>query len=177
MPHRLQRKSIDDAAEGKARLLEPVVRLREKLSRPGGITREEAVARAQISLEAQRPLALGAIETAILAISDILNQQGEMLGADTLSELLRNADDVHNVAGLYQLNELSNAAVLLCALVERRPAKASLRGAIRVFVSALRYFSAPQADPYTARAMLDELRRLVDHLQKPVLITGKQVCR
>lgn len=168
MPHRSQRKSIDDAAESTARLLEPIVRLREKLSRPGGITREEAVTRALIGLEAQRPLALGAIETAILAISDTLNQQGETLDADTLGELLRKADDVHNVAGLYQLDELSKAAILLCALIERRPAKASLREAMRVFVSALRYFSTPQADARMAHAMLDELHRLVDHLQKPI---------
>jgi hypothetical protein len=75
---------------------------------------------------------------------------------------------VHNVAGLYQLDELSKAAILLCALIERRPAKASLREAMRVFVSALRYFSTPQADARMAHAMLDELHRLVDHLQKPI---------
>jgi hypothetical protein len=102
----------------KARIFLPPSSLKEQLSRPGGKTRDDAVRAAIAGVEALREESMGAIDTAIQAV-EAAAQQGHdgKLSEANLKNVLRNADEIVELAGTFQLENLDAAGRSLCDLV------------------------------------------------------------
>jgi hypothetical protein len=147
----------------------PSIRLREKLARPGGVTRQDAVMRARKSLEHRRPFALEGIEAALRAIAYVLDGNRAELNDNEQSRILFQAGEVFNLACLFQLHALAGAAAMLCDLVACGSPDRSLRGSIAVFLNSLKFLAGRDADQDAAPAILAELKRLVGHVNRPIL--------
>lgn len=148
------------------RMLVPVVRLRELLARPGGLTRQMAVGRAGAAVEAGREEAL----SALVATIDEIDAEAQAISAGPLSpsrikRLLEQLDRIGNIAGTYQLQNLEQAAILFCDLllaqtghIRRRP------DVLEVFVQTLRLFAINGAASDSDRLqILKQLARIPNH--------------
>jgi len=102
----------------KSRIFLPPSNLKEQLSRPGGKSRDEAVRAAIAGVEALREESMGAIDTAIQAV-EAAAQQGHdgKLSEANLKDVLKNADEIVELAGTFQLENLDAAGRSLCDLV------------------------------------------------------------
>ena len=149
--------------EQTVRMLVPIVRLRELLARPGGLTRETAVGRAGAAVEAGREDAL----TALVATIDEIEAEAQSISTGPLSpsrtkQLLEQLDRIGNIAGTYQLQNLEQAAILFCDLllaqsshIRRRPE------VLEVFVQTLRVFATSGAVSDSDRlGLLEQLARI-----------------
>jgi len=102
----------------KARIFVPPSNLKDQLSRPGGKTRDDAVKAAIAGVEMLREKSMDAIDQAIEAVEAVA-QEG-MKGALTesnLKDVLRNADEIVELAGTFRLENLDAAGRSLCDLV------------------------------------------------------------
>jgi len=102
----------------KARIFVPPSNLKEQLSRPGGKTRDDAVKAAIAGVEALREQSMDVIDTAIQAV-EAAAQEGSngTLTEAKLNDVLRNADEIVEMAGTFGLENLDAAARSLCDLV------------------------------------------------------------
>jgi len=102
----------------KARIYLPASTLKEQLSRPGGKSRDEAVKAAIAGVETLREQSMDAIDSAIKAVEAVA-QEGTngMLTESKLQDVLRNADEIVELAGTFQLQNLDAAGRSLCDLV------------------------------------------------------------
>ena len=102
----------------KARVFLPPSSLKEQLSRPGGKSRDEAVNAAIAGVEMLRENSMSAIDEAIQAVEAVA-QQGTngALSEANLKDVLRNADEIVELAGTFRLENLDTAGRSLCDLV------------------------------------------------------------
>jgi len=102
----------------KARVFLPPSNLKDQLSRPGGKSRDEAGNAAIAGVEMLREKSMGAIELAIGAVEAVA-QEGTngTLSETNLKDVLRNADEIVELAGTFRLENLDAAGRSLCDLV------------------------------------------------------------
>jgi hypothetical protein len=145
----------------------PKTRFSELAARKGGVVREIAVEEALNSIEASRGESDAVIETSIAAIEAIAYPADGKLSAPQMREILRLADQIVTLAGLFRYHDLDTAARSLCDLTDGL-LNAGLSDAAPVIVhaQALRLMapgSALLATPQEAKRILDGLKRILDH--------------
>jgi hypothetical protein len=102
----------------KARIYLPASTLKEQLSRPGGKSRDEAVKAAMAGVEALREKSMDAIDSAIQAVEAVAQEGSNgVLTEAKLHDVLRNADEIVELAGTFHLENLDAAGRSLCDLV------------------------------------------------------------
>ena len=102
----------------KARVFLPPSNLKDQLSRAGGKSRDEAVNAAIAGVEMLREKSMGAIELAIEAVEAVAEQgTNGALSESNLKDVLRNADEIVELAGTFRLQNLDAAGRSLCDLV------------------------------------------------------------
>lgn len=145
----------------KARLLFPENHLATLLQRAHGGLRQDAVAAATVRVQAQRAMAMTAIEALIGGL------EAHDARAANLTDISRDADRVVTLARAFELMPLADAARRLCDLV----AALRLRGrhapdALRVHVQALRLFApgSPVVEDAEAALVLGRIAALAAHL-------------
>jgi hypothetical protein len=106
------------APKKKARVFLPHSNLKEQLSRAGGKSRDEAVKAAMAGVETLREKSMDAIDTAIKAVEAVAQEGNNgKLSETNLKDVLRNADEIVELAGTFDLPNLDAAGRSLCDLV------------------------------------------------------------
>jgi len=106
------------AGTKKASSFLPPNALKALLSRPGGKTRDEAIAAALAGIESLRSISMEAVERAVDAIEVAVRRGAdEKLNADELEQVARDADLIITLAGTYGFANLDAAGRSLCDLV------------------------------------------------------------
>ena len=146
----------------------PRTRLSALVSRPGGVWRDEAIAEATRLVETLRIPYMEVLDEMIGQL-ETANTRQDRSFEERLMLLTRLSDRIITLAGTFGLTALMEAAKRLCdlaqALVTRGIAD---RGQIAVHVRAIRLFG-PRAQPVSeeaARNILNELRRVLEHLEQ-----------
>jgi hypothetical protein len=141
--------------------------LLDLLSRPGGKSRDQAIAEAENEVETLRATSLDAIELAIASIeATARGQMSQQLSDDELERVLAEADVIVGLAQIFGLAHLDAASRSMCDLASALIA-AGRRDAqpVRVHVRALRLF-APRSTPLSddeVKLVLAELARFRAH--------------
>ncbi len=141
----------------------PVNRLGELIRKPGGILVADALHAAQQNLKSVEAECLLAMDEKLAEIAALVSQCRSDPTDEDLHTLYGLGNDVLEVAGVFELNPLSEAAFSLCDLIDRF--KTHQRFSYPALVvhlqalQALRAMSGPP-DPSTA-VMIDGLRRVV----------------
>ncbi len=141
------------------RKFEPEVRLKKLLDQPGGVTAEQAIARAKEGLESIREDCLGATDQKIAALQ-ALGAAGEPGYGEKMYRL---SNEVFAEAGAFGLGELSAVAHSLCSLLAANEGRAPPRAPVLVHVEAMRALRRPElaGDKQARMAVLQGLRGLV----------------
>ncbi|MEI9989665.1 MAG: hypothetical protein WDM86_06470 [Rhizomicrobium sp.] len=155
-------------AKAKKKVFFPTIRLAELAARPGGLLRDDAVDAAARSLESMRAEADGAIRAAIAAMEEIAFDAGRGLDAERISAVLKHADQVVTLAGMFGYAALDTAARSLCDLADGL-LRAGLhdRAPIAVHVQTM-HLLAPGTMALSAghtTQMLAELAKVTDHFK------------
>lgn len=140
------------------RTFRPDVRLPKLLNQPGGLTAEQALARANEGLESIRESCLEATDAKIAALQD-LAAASEASG----DRIYRLSNEVFAEAGAFGLSELSAVAHSLCSLLAVNGAAPPPRAAVNVHVSVMRALRRPEleGDAQARAAVLQGLRGVV----------------
>jgi len=106
------------SSKKKARIFLPPSTLKEQLSRPGGKSRDEAVKAAIAGVETLREKSMDAIDSAIQAVEAVAQEGSNgMLTESKLKDVLRAADEIVELAGTFELQNLDAAGRSLCDLI------------------------------------------------------------
>jgi len=145
----------------------PKTRFSELAARAGGVVREAAVEEAHNAIEASRGESDAVIESSIAAIEAIAYSAGPDLSVPQMRDILRLADQIVTLAGLFRYQELDAAARSLCDLTDGL-LHAGLTDSAPVIVhaQALRMMAPSTAMPVApqeAQRILDGLRRILDY--------------
>lgn len=141
------------------RVFQPEGRLAALAARPGGLSREAAVARAAARLAGQREPALAALEGWITA----LEQHVADARPDGFADLRRLADRIIAAAAAYEMDALAAGARRLADLVQLFERRGAVQAAaLGLHVRALRLL-APVPSAREAGLVLQELDRLRRH--------------
>jgi hypothetical protein len=148
----------------KPRIYQPERRFVQKAKAPGGISLEEAVRRADTNVAAAKDRFLtGVDEKLALAVNLAKGKDAASLGA-----LRVTATEVGNLAGIYNLVELREAAESLRLLLSRIADKPTPWAAIGVHVDAM--VSLRRADisgeANARKAVLEGLRRVTSTIKE-----------
>jgi len=145
----------------------PKTRFAELAARAGGVVRETAVEEALNNIEASRDESDAVIESSIAAIEAIAYSAGAELPAPQMREILRFADQIVTLAGLFRYHDLDAAARSLCDLTDGLlNAGLSDSAPVIVHAQALRLMAPGAAmltAPEEAQRILDGLRRILDY--------------
>lgn len=147
---------------------QPERRLRSALRRPGGLTADEAIARAKQRLETIRDSTIEALDAKI----DSLGVQ--VASGDTVDDLYFSASEIYAIAGSFGLKHVALAAESLCDLLtdeemdEEAGSVAPTKGmvvAIGVHVDAFRALRALEgaSDPKASEHLIAGLKQVVAH--------------
>ena len=128
---------------------QPERTLRSKLRKPGGVTMEQAVARANGRLEAMRDAKVSAVDEMILALAT------DMEPVSTDADMYFEITDIYALAGSFGLRHVGQAAKSLCELIEANDdadeemvvsdkRAAALKNAVRVHVESLKALRRPE---------------------------------
>jgi hypothetical protein len=145
----------------------PKTRLSQLAARPGGVTRDQAIANAAEAMEEMREECTGAIETAIAALEAILYAARGRLSEEQMKDILRHADRVVTLAGTFGYGLLDTAVRSLCDVTDGMlPAQACDVAPIAVHVQAMRLMAPGSAKLSEAEAghVLGELSKVRAHL-------------
>lgn len=148
----------------------PTTRLAELAARAGGIERDAAVEKALDSLEASREKSDVQIERAIAAIEAIVYTPGarQHLTQKQMNDILRAADPVVTLAGLFRYQALDTVARSLCDLTHGLLAAGlTIAAPVVVHAQALRMLAPTSTAPSPEEIdrVLDGLRRILSHFQ------------
>jgi hypothetical protein len=141
------------------RKFEPDVRLKKMLEQPGGVSAEQAIARAKQGLESIREDCLGATDEKIAALQALAGANEPGRG----EKMYRLSNEVFAEAGAFGLGELSAVAHSLCSLLVAHEGSQLPRAAMTVHVEAMRALRRPElaGDKAARMAVLQGLRGLV----------------
>jgi hypothetical protein len=139
------------------RLLKPPARLPALVARPGGMTRDAAIARAEQRLEAQRGPAMKVIGIFITTLEAMVTPP---LMPAQLTEISRVTDRLIALAEIYALDGLAEAGKRLCDLAATfTEARAIHTASLAVHVRALRLMAMDQPPD----GVLAELDKVLAH--------------
>jgi hypothetical protein len=143
----------------KVRVSQPPPVLAKLVNRPGGILREQAIARSQQNLETQRDAA----HKALLGLIDMLDAMSDP-PPDRLPELRRNIDRLIAIADTFGMGPLAQAARRLSELLlVFRDKSGACPGAIAVHLRAMRLFAGAAPDEAKVKELIGELDRVLTH--------------
>jgi hypothetical protein len=148
----------------------PKTRFTELAARAGGIARDIAVEEALKSIEASRAESDAVIETSIAAIEAIVHAPGAQarLTEGQMREILRTADQIVTLAGLFRYPWLDTATRSLCDLTDGLLNKGlSDPAPVLVHVLALRMMApgGTAPTPEEAEKVLGGLKRILEHFE------------
>lgn len=104
-------------AKAKKKVYFPKIRLAELAARPGGMTRDDAVSAAVQSMDSMRGEADGALRAAMVELEKIAFAAGP-LGPDRMTAILKHADQVVTLSGMFGYSALDTAARSLCDVAD-----------------------------------------------------------
>lgn len=147
------------------RKFEPEIRLKKMLDQPGGVSAEQALARAKQGLESIREDCLGATDEKIASLQALAGAND----AGRSEKMYRLSNEVFAEAGAFGLGELSAVAHSLCSLLAANEGKAPPRAAVVVHVEAMRALRRPElaGDKAARMAVLQGLRGVVQKFAGP----------
>ena len=146
-------------------------RLSTLVNRPGGAWRREAIAEATRRVESLRESSMDAID-GLIGLMETVYTCRDHDPAKQATELQRHADSIITLAGTFGLSNLAEASKRLCDLVGAQLERGKFEQSIlAIFVRTIRMFG-PKSPPLpqdSARAVLDELQRVLRHLNIEIL--------
>lgn len=147
------------------RKFEPDAKLKKMLDQPGGVTAEQALARAKQGLESIREDCLGATDEKIASLHALAG--GAEAGRG--EKMYRLSNEVFAEAGGFGLGELSAVAHSLCSLLAAHEGAPPPRAAAMVHVEAMRALRRPElaGDKAARMAVLQGLRGVVQKFSAP----------
>ena len=151
---------------GAKKIYFPKIRLAEKVSAPGGMTRDDAVSAAVQNVQSISGEGDAVMTASIQAIEKLVLQCGGKLDAAVLDAILTHSDQVITLSGTFGYDHLDRAARSLCDTIEcLAAAKSSELAPVAVHVDAMRLFSPGKggAKGDAAEAVLAELARVQAH--------------
>jgi hypothetical protein len=148
----------------RVRFFRPQTSLSILVSRPGGRSREEAVAEAARRVELQRIPAMDMIDGLIAKLGEkIVSLRHTSLYE--LPDILHNADQIISLAATFELGSLTHAARNLCDLCRLFSKEGRIDiDAVTIHVYAIHLLGPKSScSGETANAVLDELDGLLEH--------------
>jgi hypothetical protein len=144
----------------------PPEHLARLMRRPGGITKEKAVARAKAAVEKMR-VELSAVLSRDIDWLDREALRQNHLSKSSLGQMRRRAAAIYNLAGTYGYSRLQQVAVsLLDCLEAMRERKLSCAAPVTVHTRAARLLAPGSTVPDEAAVlMLENLQQVVSHLR------------
>jgi hypothetical protein len=142
----------------------PKIRLTELVMKPGGMTRDDAVAAAIANVQSISGEGDKVMLASIQAIEKIVTSCGGKLDAGKLEEILVHADQIITLSGTFGYDALDRATRSLCDTIETLLAgKTADLAPVAVHVDAMRLFSPGKTVPQgaAAEAVLAELARVL----------------
>jgi hypothetical protein len=131
------------------------------IKEPGGMRAGDALSRAEANLELIRQPCLSDVDEQLDIMDQLSADGGAAAGDDIKLDLYRRANDIHAVAGVFGLKEMSEAAFCLCELVDRlRNQSAWSKPAVDVHLSSLRLLRHPSFE--NRSSVVEGLWRLTD---------------
>jgi len=148
----------------------PKTRFAELAARAGGITQSAAIEGALKGIESARPESDATILNAIGAIEEILYAPdvGSNLSEANMHAILRHADQIVTLAGMFCYEQLDLAARSLCDLVDGLlNSGQSFVAPIDVHVRALRLMAPGSTSPSRAEAdkVFEGLQKILSHFK------------
>jgi len=144
----------------------PVLPLQEAVSRPGGITRENALEAAQQNVREISGEADQTIEATIQALEAIVAKGMRGLSTDQLREILSHADQIVTLAGTFSYTSLDRATRGLCDVTDGLMQAGKTDAApVAVHVRAMHLFSplCTMPGPEESERILAELAKVASH--------------
>jgi hypothetical protein len=130
---------------------------------PGGVRVGDALRTAEANLELIREPCLADLDEQLDILDRLSAESRESLGEDVKLEMYQRANDIHAVAGVFGLADLSAAAFCLCELIDRsRNQAAWSTPAVEVHLSSLRLLRHPSAE--NRAGVVEGLRRLTEKI-------------
>lgn len=143
----------------------PKLRLARLMERPGGLTIEEALERAEAGLAQIAPPCRESLDRALAQADSLGRSLGGAPTAETLSNLYALGDEIVGLAGPAGEADVGAAAYSLCELVDRYQTGAAIKPeAVRVHLDALTLLRRPASatgGDAGRRAVLEGLSRIV----------------
>jgi len=142
-------------------------RLGDLLNREGGISREEAVTRAEAMVEDIRESSECELRNQIAGLEALLPRTTANVTEDLMAEVLRQADCILTLSGTFGFAALDIVTKSLCDLVEGMLRQGIFAAdPIRVHLRAMRLFApgAPSLSSEEAESVTSELGRILTHL-------------
>ena len=138
-------------------------RLKEIVSRPGGLTVGQALRAAEAKLQSLHGEGVQAIDELLEQIHRIVAAVSDAPGEEAMETVYRLSDQVHCIAGTFGLEELGAAAHSLCDLLDRQlTANKPNAAAIAVHLDGLRLLRGQDGGATGREAMLEGLRRVAE---------------
>lgn len=146
----------------------PVNRLAALIRKPGGISVAEALQAAQDNLKSVESECLNAMDEKLAQIADLVARCKDSPSEKDLQTLYGLGNDVLEVAGVFDMTPLSEAAFSLCDLIDRFKTYGRFSyPALMVHLQALQALRVMEGDSDpAAKSMLDGLRKVVDTISK-----------
>jgi hypothetical protein len=141
----------------------PKIRLTELVMKPGGMTRDDAVAAAVRNVQSISGEGDLVMIASIQALEKIVTGCGGKLDAAALVAVLAHADQIITLSGTFGYDALDRATRSLCDTVESLQAsKSDALAPVAVHVDAMRLFAPGKTGPDgpATEAMLAELARV-----------------
>ena len=149
----------------------PKIRLTELVMKPGGMTRDDAVAEAIRNVQSISGEGDAVMVASILELEKIVAASGGKLDAAKLDAVLVHADQIITLSGTFGYDTLDRATRSLCDTVEcLQAAKSDAVAPVAVHVDAMRLFAPGKvvATGAAAEAVLTELALVQAHYRSKV---------
>ena len=128
---------------------------------PGGIRVGDALQKADANLELIREPCLADVDEQLDEMDRLSAASGAAPDDDLKLDIYRRSNDVHAVAGVFGLGEMSAAAFCLCELIDRlRNQSAWNKAAVDVHLSSLRLLRHPNDEDRAS--VVEGLKRLTE---------------
>ena len=146
-----------------ARIFFPITRLRKLLGRPGGLTQDEAVSRAQTNLSRMRGFAMETVAQCVASIGRRILEYWPLAERD-VADIQEWLERIRDIAVMYRLNALEHAAQLFSAVLAEHRRTPPSGEMLRIFTYALQRLATEQdLSPGDEAGLLDHLERLASH--------------
>ena len=128
---------------------------------PGGKRIEDALRQADANLDQIRAPCLADVDLQLDEMERLSNEDGAATNDEIKLDIYRRANDIHAVAGVFGLTEMSAAAFCLCELMDRlRTQGGWSKPGIDVHLSSLRLLRYPGFEDRAG--VIEGLKRLTD---------------